>query len=68
MTLSSEQLAEARARAAAAGLADRVRFELQDYRSITDRFDRIVSVGMFEHVGTAQYGDLLPHGPALPCG
>ena len=55
ITLSSEQLAEARARAEAAGLADRVRFELQDYRAVTERFDRIVSVGMFEHVGVGHY-------------
>ncbi len=56
ITLSAEQLVEARARAAAAGLAGRVRFELMDYRAVEERFDRIVSVGMFEHVGTAQYG------------
>jgi len=55
ITLSTEQLAEARARAAAAGLADRVTFELMDYRSMTQRFDRIVSVGMFEHVGLGHY-------------
>jgi cyclopropane-fatty-acyl-phospholipid synthase len=47
VTLSQEQLAEAQARAAAEGLSDRVRFELRDYRSVTERFDRIVSVGMF---------------------
>ncbi len=56
ITLSSEQLAEARARASAAGLADRVRFELLDYRALDQRFDRIVSVGMFEHVGIGHYG------------
>ncbi len=55
ITLSEEQLATARARAAAAGVADRVKFELIDYRALTGRFDRIVSVGMFEHVGTAHY-------------
>ena len=55
ITLSQEQLAEARARAAAAGLADRVRFELMDYRALTQTFDRIVSVGMFEHVGVPNY-------------
>ncbi|MBV9785604.1 MAG: class I SAM-dependent methyltransferase [Acidisphaera sp.] len=55
ITLSTEQLAEARSRAAAEGLADRVSFELADYRSMTDRFDRIVSVGMFEHVGVGHY-------------
>ena len=55
VTLSTEQLAEARARAAAEGLSDRVRFELVDYRSIGKRFDRIVSVGMFEHVGVGHF-------------
>lgn len=55
ITLSTEQLAEARARAAAEGLADRVRFELMDYRALDRRFDRIVSVGMFEHVGVPHY-------------
>jgi cyclopropane-fatty-acyl-phospholipid synthase len=55
ITLSAEQLAEARARAAAEGLADRVSFEMLDYRAVTQRFDRIVSVGMFEHVGVVHY-------------
>jgi cyclopropane-fatty-acyl-phospholipid synthase len=55
ITLSTEQLAEARARAAAEGLADRVSFELLDYRKLDRRFDRIVSVGMFEHVGVVHY-------------
>src|SRR5271168_942201 len=55
ITLSEEQLAEARARAAAEGLAERVTFELMDYRSVMQRYDRIVSVGMFEHVGVVHY-------------
>ncbi len=55
ITLSTEQLTESRARAAAAGLTDRLRFELLDYRSVSERFDRIVSVGMFEHVGVVHY-------------
>ncbi|MDR3435696.1 cyclopropane-fatty-acyl-phospholipid synthase family protein [Telmatospirillum sp.] len=55
ITLSEHQLAIARQRAATAGLADRVNFELLDYRQIHDSFDRIVSVGMFEHVGIDQY-------------
>jgi cyclopropane-fatty-acyl-phospholipid synthase len=55
VTLSEEQLKVARARAEAAGVADKVRFELIDYRHLTGRFDRIVSVGMFEHVGPAHY-------------
>ncbi len=57
ITLSTEQLVESRARAAAAGLSDRVQFELHDYRTITGRFDRIVSVGMFEHVGITHYAE-----------
>ena len=55
ITLSQEQLQVARARAEAAGLADRVRFELLDYRAVSLSFDRIVSVGMFEHVGVNHY-------------
>lgn len=55
VTLSREQLAVARQRAADAGVADRVDFRLQDYRDIPETFDRIVSVGMFEHVGVAHY-------------
>jgi cyclopropane-fatty-acyl-phospholipid synthase len=55
VTLSTEQLAEARARAQAEGLQDRVSFELLDYRKLDRRFDRIVSVGMFEHVGVVHY-------------
>ncbi len=51
VTLAREQLEIARARAKAAGLEDRVRFELTDYRDVTERFDRVVSVGMLEHVG-----------------
>jgi cyclopropane-fatty-acyl-phospholipid synthase len=57
ITLSEEQLEESRERAAAAGLSDRVRFELADYRSVRGRFDRVVSVGMFEHVGLHHYGE-----------
>ena len=55
ITLSEEQLKVARRRAREAGVADRVRFELIDYRHLDGRFDRIVSVGMFEHVGAAHY-------------
>src|SRR3954451_4152708 len=54
LTLSEEQLKVANRRAAAAGLADRVRFCLRDYREESGRYDRIVSVGMFEHVGVNQ--------------
>jgi cyclopropane-fatty-acyl-phospholipid synthase len=55
ITLSREQLSEARDRSIAAGLEDRVRFELKDYRAVDRKFDRIVSVGMFEHVGISHY-------------
>lgn len=55
VTLSDEQLAVARRRARYAGIADRVRFEKLDYRELDGRFDRIVSVGMFEHVGRPNY-------------
>jgi cyclopropane-fatty-acyl-phospholipid synthase len=51
LTLSREQLRVARARVKEAGLDHRVRLELMDYREHTGRYDRIVSVGMFEHVG-----------------
>ena len=73
LTLSAEQHKVATRRAAAAGLSDRVRFHLRDYREEKGRYDRIVSVGMFEHVGLIQYsaffrqlGELLaPDGVAL---
>jgi cyclopropane-fatty-acyl-phospholipid synthase len=55
ITLSEEQLIESRARAIAAGVADRVRFELHDYRTVRGSYDRIVSIGMFEHVGVTHY-------------
>jgi cyclopropane-fatty-acyl-phospholipid synthase len=55
ITLSREQLTEARGRAVAEGLEDRVSFEMMDYRTVTRKFDRIVSVGMFEHVGVGFY-------------
>ena len=73
VTLSTEQHAVATARARAEGLDKRVRFELRDYRHETGVYDRIVSVGMFEHVGVNHYAtfmskvrDLLkPDGVAL---
>jgi cyclopropane-fatty-acyl-phospholipid synthase len=55
VTLSDEQLATARTRAAALGLTGKASFSLTDYRDIDGRFDRIVSVGMFEHVGRPNY-------------
>ena len=55
VTLSKEQLAVARERAAKAALSERAQFGLVDYRDIDASFDRIVSVGMFEHVGVPHY-------------
>ncbi len=55
VTLSTEQLELARERTAAAGLSDKVRFELTDYRDVDRQFDRIVSVGMLEHVGAPNF-------------
>lgn len=55
VTLSREQQGVSRERAMHAGLADRVRFELCDYRDLRGAFDRIVSVGMLEHVGRDHY-------------
>jgi cyclopropane-fatty-acyl-phospholipid synthase len=55
VTLSQEQHAIADERAAEKGLSDRARFHLQDYRDVDGPFDRIVSVGMFEHVGVNHY-------------
>jgi cyclopropane-fatty-acyl-phospholipid synthase len=73
VTLSEVQLAEARRRAAEAGVADLVSFELRDYRDVVGPFDRVVSVGMMEHVGRAELatyfarlrGLLAPDGLAL---
>ena len=55
VTLSQEQHGIANARAAERGLTESARFELQDYRDVEGPFDRIVSVGMFEHVGVGHY-------------
>lgn len=57
VTLSTEQQKLATERAAEMGLSDRVEFRLQDYRELDEQFDRIVSVGMFEHVGVAHYDE-----------
>jgi cyclopropane-fatty-acyl-phospholipid synthase len=55
VTLSREQLATAASRAQARGLDGQVDFRLEDYRDVQGTFDRIVSVGMFEHVGAPNY-------------
>lgn len=73
ITLSKEQHAVATQRATRAGLSDRVSFRLCDYREVEGTFDRIVSVGMFEHVGLPHYDEyfrtirdrLTPDGIAL---
>jgi cyclopropane-fatty-acyl-phospholipid synthase len=57
ITLSEHQLKIARERAAAAGVTDHVKFQLIDYRQLDGQFDRIVSVGMFEHVGAKHYDE-----------
>lgn len=55
LTLSHEQHAVSQRRALDAGVDDKVRFELRDYRHVEGTFDRIVSVGIFEHVGLRHY-------------
>jgi cyclopropane-fatty-acyl-phospholipid synthase len=73
VTLSEEQFKLSNRRVKEAGLGDRVRFELRDYRTLIEPVDRIVSVGMLEHVGQFQYGEffrqvktlLKPDGVAL---
>ena len=55
VTLSTEQHRTANERAAARGLSDQADFRLQDYRDLDQTFDRIISVGMFEHVGAPNY-------------
>src|SRR6202171_1154394 len=56
VTLSDEQAAAAPARGVERGLKRKVEFRLQDYRDIDESFDRVISVGMFEHVGVNHYG------------
>ena len=55
VALAPEQIRIAKERAEAAGVADKVKFELMDYRDVPGKFDRIVSVGLLEHVSTPQY-------------
>ncbi|MBI1415837.1 MAG: methyltransferase domain-containing protein [Limimaricola sp.] len=61
VTLSREQHGVATQRAKEAGLEGQVEFRLQDYRQVTETFDRIVSVGMFEHVGVPHYHEYFRH-------
>lgn len=65
VTLSTEQHELAVERARDRGLSDRVKFEIKDYREVTGKFDRIVSVGMFEHVGVSHYGEFFSKVSAL---
>ena len=70
VTLSARQHRLSNARARAAGLGKRVRFDLMDYRDDRERYDRIVSVGMFEHVGVGHYREFFAklHGLLKPDG
>ncbi len=65
VTLSEEQHGIANRRAAEEGLSDRARFQLTDYRKVNDKFDRLVSVGMFEHVGVGHFGEYFQHAARL---
>jgi cyclopropane-fatty-acyl-phospholipid synthase len=70
IALAPDQIEFSRERAAAAGVADKVKFELMDYRDVQGPFDRIVNVGLIEHLGTPHYPGffakarelLTPHG------
>ena len=59
ITLSENQFKTASERAQKEGLADKVSFALQDYRNETEKYDRIVSVGLFEHVGVKYFKSYL---------
>jgi cyclopropane-fatty-acyl-phospholipid synthase len=61
VALAPDQIEFCRERAAAAGVSDRVKFELMDYRDVQGQFDRITSVGLLEHVGTPQYPVFFEH-------
>ena len=61
VALAPDQIAFANERAEAAGVADKVKFELKDYRDVTGEFDRISSVGLLEHVGTVHYPQFFEH-------
>ena len=65
VTLSREQLSVAERRAQSQGLSGRVKFQLRDYRDVQGPFDRIVSVGMFEHVGKPHFQEFFDHAARL---
>ena len=57
INVSPEQLAQSRARSQVAGVSDKIAFVEQDYRELSGQFDRVVSIGMMEHVGVAFFDD-----------
>ncbi len=61
VTLSQEQHTVSNERAERRGVDDRCKFELLDYRLLNDQFDRVISVGMFEHVGVGHYSEFFGH-------
>ncbi|TFW29176.1 SAM-dependent methyltransferase [Massilia horti] len=61
VTLSENQVQLARERVRQAGLQDRIEIRLQDYRDVEGQFDRITSVGMFEHVGVQHLPEYFRH-------
>jgi len=61
VALAPDQIAFCKERAEEAGVADRVKFELMDYRDVTGEFDRITSVGLVEHLGTPHYPGFFSH-------
>jgi len=61
IALAPDQIAFCKERAEAEGVADKVKFELMDYRDLTGEFDRIVSVGLIEHLGTPHYPGFFEH-------
>jgi cyclopropane-fatty-acyl-phospholipid synthase len=61
VALAPDQIAFCKERAEEAGVADRVKFELMDYRDVTGQFDRITSVGLIEHLGTPHYHGFFAH-------
>jgi len=68
VALAPDQIAFCKERAEAAGVADRVRFELKDYRDVQGRFDRIISVGLIEHLGQPHYPTFFEKTRALLAG
>ncbi|MFN3389463.1 MAG: class I SAM-dependent methyltransferase [Allosphingosinicella sp.] len=61
IALAPDQIEFSRERAAEAGVSDRVKFELMDYRDVQGPFDRIVNVGLIEHLGTPHYPGFFRH-------